>query len=86
MSQLYYRITQVRSIIGMPPLVKKNLRALGLSRRFQTVYQRVSPSTANRLVKCKELVTVQLVDETKSAQQLNNESKFQKGFEIIKSP
>lgn len=85
MSQLYYKITQIRSIIGMPPLVKKNLRALGLTRRFQTVYQQVSPSAANRLVKCKELVTVQLVNEKKLPQEMNEERKFPKGFKLVKA-
>ncbi|CAN3365576.1 large ribosomal subunit protein uL30m [Diutina catenulata] len=84
MSNLYYKITQLRSIIGMPPLVKKNVRALGLTRRYQTVYQKVSPSTANRLVKCKELVQVELVDHAKTPQEVNQERKYPSGFELLK--
>lgn len=81
---MYYKITQTRSVIGLPPIVRKNIEALGLQRRFQTVYQRVSPSTAYRMSKVKELITVELVNEYKNAQQINAERKFKPGFEIVK--
>lgn len=81
---MYYKITQTRSVIGLPPLIRKNMEALGLKRRHQTVYQRVSPSTAYRLSKVKELITVELVNEFKNAQQINAERKYKPGFEIVK--
>lgn len=82
LSKGFYKITQLRSTIGMPPIVRKNMEALGLRKRYQIKYQKVSPSTAHRLIKVKELVKVELVDEPKTPQQLAQERKFPKGFEI----
>ncbi|CUM62738.1 uncharacterized protein PRCAT00000295001 [Priceomyces carsonii] len=82
--KMFYKITQIRSTIGMPPRVRKNIEALGLKKRYQTVYQRVSPSTAHRLAAVKELVKLDLVDEPKSAYDMAMERKFEPGFEILK--
>lgn len=60
---LFYRITQLRSTIGMPPITRKNIKALGLRRRNQTVYQKVSAATAHRLRIVKELVSIDLLEE-----------------------
>lgn len=60
---LFYRITQLRSTIGMPPITRKNIKALGLRRRYQTVYQKVSAATAHRLRIVKELVSIDLLEE-----------------------
>lgn len=60
---MFYKITQHRSTIGMPPTIKKNLEALGLRKRNQTVYQRVSVSTAHKLRHVKELVKLELLPE-----------------------
>jgi len=82
--QMFYKITQTRSVIGLPPLIRKNMQALGLKRRFQVVYQKVSPSTAHRLSKVKELITVELVDHKKTPEEINAERKYKPGFELIK--
>lgn len=79
---MFYKITQLRSTIGLPPVVRKNMKALGLKKRFQVKYQTVSPSAAHRLIKVKELVKVELVDEAKTPEQLSQERKFPKGFEV----
>lgn len=81
---MFYKITQLRSTIGLPPIIRKNIQALGLKRRNHIIYQKVSPSTAHRLIKVKELVKVELVDEAKTPQQLAAERKFDPGFEIFK--
>lgn len=60
--QMFYRIKQLRSTIGMPPLVRKNIAALGLKRRNHVVYQAVSAATAHRLRVVKELVSIDLLD------------------------
>lgn len=80
---MFYKITQIRSIIGCPPRVRKNVEALGLKKRYQIVYQKVSPSTAHRLNYVKELVKIELVDQPKSAEELARERKFRPGFQII---
>ncbi|QBM89576.1 Ribosomal protein L30/L7E [Metschnikowia aff. pulcherrima] len=59
---MFYRIQQLRSTIGMPPLVRKNIAALGLRRRNNVVYQRVSVATAHKLRMVKELVKIELLE------------------------
>ncbi|GEQ68968.1 hypothetical protein JCM33374_g2638 [Metschnikowia sp. JCM 33374] len=59
---MFYRIQQLRSTIGMPPSVRKNIAALGLKRRNSVVYQKVSVATAHKLRMVKELVKIELLD------------------------
>lgn len=82
--QMFYKITQTRSTIGMPPRTRKNIEALGFKHRNQTIYQKVSPSTAHRLRFVKELVKIELTDASKSRQEINQERKSNPGFQILK--
>lgn len=83
-TQMFYRIKQLRSTIGMPPVVRENIKALGLKRINQVVYQRVSVSTAHKLRKVKELVSIDLMDESHiEALKLNDKPKFPTGFSKI---
>ncbi|WLF78274.1 39S ribosomal protein L33, mitochondrial [Lodderomyces elongisporus] len=82
---LYYRITQHRSSIGVPVKTRAVLQAFGLKRRNQVVYAKVSPSSASSLTKIKELVKVELSEEKKTKEEVNQERKFAKGFEVIKN-
>lgn len=70
----------------MPPITRKNIKALGLRRRNQTVYQRVSVATAHRLRMVKELVSIDLLDESKveEAKKLDKQ-KWPKGFSQVGS-
>lgn len=80
--QMFYRIQQLRSTIGLPPLVRKNIAALGLKKRNHIVYQKVSPAAAHRLRLVKELVSIDLMDAEKAeSQKLLDKQKFPKGFE-----
>lgn len=82
--QLYYRITQIRSSIGMPPKTRNTLTSLGLKRRFQVTYVKVDQSSAHQLALVKELVKVELSEEKKTRQEINQERKYKPGFELIK--
>lgn len=59
----YFRITLLRSGIGLPRSTNGVLAALGLKRRMQTVYQPVSADSAGMIFKVKELVDVQEVEK-----------------------
>lgn len=83
--QMYYKILQKRSVIGMPPTVRKNIEILGLKKRFDISYQKVSSSTAHRLAKVKELVEIELVDEPKTREQLKEERRPNPGFVLVKA-
>lgn len=82
--QMFYRIKQLRSTIGLGPKIKKNMEALGLRKRDQVVYQAVSVTTAHKLRLVKELVSIDLLDseqikETKKT----DKPKWPKGYEKI---
>jgi large subunit ribosomal protein L30 len=83
--QMYYKIMQKRSTIGLPPLIRRNITLLGLKKRFDISYQKVSPSTAHRIAKVKELVEIELVDEPKTREQLRLERQPEPGFVLIKA-
>lgn len=82
--QMFYRIQQLRSTIGMPPLVRKNIEALGLKRRNHIIYQKVSPATAHRLRMVKELVSIDLMDsQTAEEMKVKEQEGFPRGFEKV---
>lgn len=58
----YFRITLLRSAIGLPKKTSGVLHALGLKKRLTTVYQPVSQSVAGQIFAIKELVDVTEVD------------------------
>lgn len=80
----FYKITQLRSTIGVAPRVRDNMKILGLKRRNHVIYQRVSPSTAHRLNIVKELVKIELVDHKKTPEELAMDRKYKPGFQLFK--
>ncbi|KKY22485.1 putative mitochondrial 54s ribosomal protein 33 [Diplodia seriata] len=58
----YFRITLMRSGIGMPQKTQGVLAALGLRKRMTTVYHPVSQSVVGQIMRVKELVDVQEVE------------------------
>ncbi|CAK9438027.1 mitochondrial 54S ribosomal protein uL30m [Lodderomyces beijingensis] len=82
---LYYKITQIRSTIGMPPKTRSALHALGLRRRNQVVFAKCAPSSANTLTRVKEMVKVEVTDYKLTREEVNRARKFPKGFELIKN-
>ena len=61
----YFRITQLRSAIGLPHSTAGVLKALGLRKRYATVYHPVVPFVAGQIFKVKELVAVSEVPAEK---------------------
>ena len=66
----YFRITLLRSAIGLPRKTWGVLEALGLKKRLNTVYHPVSPSVAGQIFAVKELVDVQEVDQALTKDEL----------------
>ncbi|KAH7065121.1 50S ribosomal protein-like protein L30 [Macrophomina phaseolina] len=58
----YFRITLMRSAIGLPQKTRGVLAALGLRKRMRTVYHPVTQSVAGQILRVKELVDVHEVD------------------------
>ncbi|KAF2400267.1 50S ribosomal protein L30 [Trichodelitschia bisporula] len=59
----YFRITLLRSAIGLPQKTRGVLKALGLRKRMATVYLPVSQDAAGQIMKVKELVDVAEVEQ-----------------------
>lgn len=78
----YFRITLLRSAIGLPSKSTRVLAALGLRKRLTTVYQPVTPSTAGQVFAVKELVDVEEVDVALSKAQMKDLRRPEPGFYV----
>ena len=78
----YFRITLLRSSIGLPKKTSGVLHALGLKRRLKTVYHPVSPSIAGQIFAVKELVDVQEVDRALSDAEMRELRRPERGFYV----
>jgi large subunit ribosomal protein L30 len=85
MAPTFFRITLLRSGIGLPLKINGVLKALGLTKRMRTVFVPVSRDTAGMIMKVKELVDVQEVAEEKSKRQLKEERRPDAGFYVEKA-
>jgi len=78
----YFRITLLRSGIGLPARTRGVLKALGLRHRMKTVFYPVSPEVAGQIMKVKELVAVQEVDKAMTQQELKDERRSDTGYYV----
>jgi len=78
----YFRITLMRSGIGMPAKVQGVLKALGLRKRVTTVYHPVSQSVAGQIMRIKELVDVKEVEEPMTKEQMRAARRPDPGYYI----
>ena len=81
-AQTYFRITLMRSAIGLPKKSSGVLAALGLHKRLRTVYHPVSPQTAGMVFAVKELVDVQEVDQALSKREMRELRRPESGFYV----
>jgi len=72
----------VRSGIGLPKRRNDTLVALGLRKRFRTVYQPVNPQTAGLLLRVKELIKLELVDKKMTKEEMKELRKPEKGYVV----
>lgn len=80
----FFRITLLRSAIGLPRRTTDVLKALGLKKRMATVFHPVSQSVAGQIMKVKELVDVQEVDRRLTKQEVHLERKPDPGYYVEK--
>ncbi|OAX78420.1 ribosomal protein L30 [Emergomyces africanus] len=78
----YFRITLIRSAIGLPRRTTGVLMALGLKKRMQTVFYPVTPDVAGQIMKVKELVSVREVDKPLTKLEVHLERKPDPGYYI----
>ncbi|KAK4548070.1 hypothetical protein LTR36_010790 [Oleoguttula mirabilis] len=78
----YFRITLLRSAIGLPKRTSGVLAALGLHKRLRTVYHPVSQTVAGQVFAVKELVDVQEVVQALSAREMRQLRQPESGFYV----
>ncbi|KAL1297986.1 hypothetical protein AAFC00_006493 [Neodothiora populina] len=76
----YFRITLLRSSIGLPKATSGVLKALGLRKRMRTVYHPVSPQVAGQIFAVKELVDVQEVESALTKTEMKELRRPDAGF------
>ncbi|KAH3903612.1 probable 54S ribosomal protein L33, mitochondrial [Saccharomycodes ludwigii] len=79
---VFYRITLIRSTIGLPQSTKKIVSALGLGKRGSVVYKRVTPVIAGAVTSIKELVDVEVSKGYLSAEQIHQQRKSNPGYKV----
>ncbi|KAJ2465612.1 hypothetical protein GGI02_004644 [Coemansia sp. RSA 2322] len=68
----------MRSPIGLHPRTRENARALGFKRRGNVVYRPITSELAGMILRLKEIVKVELVDQAEPLK-----TKAADGFEVI---
>lgn len=81
---MFWKVTLMRSGIGLPKRRNDTLIALGLRKRFRTVYKPVNPQTAGLLLRVKELIKVELVKENEivTIEEMKERRKSDKGYVV----
>ena len=80
----FFKITLVRSSIGLPQKIQGVLRALGLRKRMNTVYKPIHPTIVGQLMKVKELIAISEVEEAKTRAELRALRQPDPGYYIEK--
>ncbi|KAK9458720.1 mitochondrial 54S ribosomal protein uL30m [Lipomyces oligophaga] len=75
-----FKITQIRSGIGLPRKINGSLQALGLGYRGSIMYHDINPQIAGHLMRVKELVEVAVVDRKLTREEHNSLQKSNKGY------
>lgn len=80
----FYRITLKRSTIALPKAIKDTVTKLGLGKTGSVAYQQVGPHSAGMILKVKELVDVQVVENALSKAEERQLRKSDPGFTVEK--
>lgn len=79
----YFKITLLRSGIGMTKRQNGVLAALGLRKRMSIVYHPVSPEVAGQIMKVKELLAVSECETPETKAEIHKRRQPPPGFVVI---
>ena len=79
---MWWKVTLVRSGIGLPKRRNDTLRALGLRKRFRTVYKPINPEIAGLLLRVKELIKLEIVNEKETKEEIREKRRPEKGYVV----
>jgi ribosomal protein L30 len=81
----HFKITLMRSSIGLAPDVRKTVTALGFKKRMQSVYRSINAKNVGRIVKIKELVKVETMDREAVEEELRPKIRSEnKGYTVVR--
>ncbi|KAI4141032.1 MAG: hypothetical protein L6R39_005536 [Caloplaca ligustica] len=78
----FFKVTLIRSAIGLPTKTTGVLKALGLRKRMATVFHPVSPQVAGQIMAVKELVAVSEVENAMTKAEMKATRKPDTGYYI----
>ncbi|MCJ1381558.1 39S ribosomal protein L33, mitochondrial [Xylographa soralifera] len=81
----FFKITLIRSSIGLPKRTQGVLAALGLRKRMKTVFHPVNPDTAGQIMKVKELVAVSEVEKALTQAEMKDIRRPDPGYYVESS-
>ncbi|KAK6500844.1 39S ribosomal protein L33, mitochondrial [Arthrobotrys conoides] len=81
----FFKVTLIRSSIGMPQKKVGVLKALGLRKRMRTVFHKITPATAGQLMKVKELIALSTTDQKMTRREMHEKRQPPPGFVVEKS-
>ncbi|MCJ1315597.1 39S ribosomal protein L33, mitochondrial, partial [Xylographa vitiligo] len=81
----FFKITLIRSSIGLPKRTQGVLAALGLRKRMKTVFHPVNPGTAGQIMKVKELVAVSEVEKALTQAEMKDIRRPDPGYYVESS-
>ena len=76
----WWRVTLTRSMIGMPQTIRRTLVAMGLAKRMRVRYLDINAKNAGSILKVKELVKVEQVDQKRSIAEERASRRPPKGY------
>ncbi|OZJ04251.1 hypothetical protein BZG36_02486 [Bifiguratus adelaidae] len=79
----YFKITQMRSAIGLDQSIRATARSLGIHRLHKPVYHPVNATTAGYILKLKELVHVETVSDIPQRSAEKAARKPERGYTVI---
>ncbi|KAI9697281.1 MAG: 39S ribosomal protein L33, mitochondrial [Candelina mexicana] len=78
----FFKVTLLRSAIGLPRKTSGVLQALGLRKRMRTVFHPVNPQVAGQIMKVKELVAVSEVEREMSNAEMRQLRRPDSGYYV----
>lgn len=83
-----FKVTLMRSAIGLTPGVRATVKALGFKRRLQSVYQPVGQASIGKILRVKELVKVETMTEQQKLQEIMEKQRprsDKRGYSVVGS-
>jgi large subunit ribosomal protein L30 len=79
---MFWKVTLMRSGVGLSKRRNDTLAALGLKKRYRAVFMPVNPQVTGLLLRVKELIKLELVDKIETKEEMKANKKPPKGYVV----